>query len=102
LRLTRQQVKCLIEATHDSFGDTAEIWLFGSRVDDNKKGGDIDLYIETDLENGTVMAKLKMRELLWPVFGDQKIDILVRSRKATLSPLHEIAKSTGQKLIVSL
>ena len=98
MRLTKQQIKCLIEATHESFGDSSDIWLFGSRVDDSKKGGDIDLYIETDLESGTVMAKLKMRELLWPSFGDQKIDILVRSRKGSPSPLHEIAKSTGQKL----
>ena len=96
--MTRQQIECLIEATHHSFGDNADIWLFGSRVDDNKKGGDIDLYIETNLESGTVAAKLKMRQLIWPTFGDQKIDILVRSRTQAPSPLHEIAKSTGQKL----
>ena len=85
-------------AVHCSFGDTAAIWLFGSRTDNNKKGGDIDLYIETDLESGTVAAKLQMRRYIWPVFGDQKIDILVRNREQEPSPLHEIAKSTGLKL----
>lgn len=99
MRLTKLQIDCLIEATHSAFGNSADIWLFGSRVDDTKKGGDIDLYIETDLESGTVTAKLKMRQLIWPVFGEQKIDILVRSRKKDPSPLHEIAKSTGQKLL---
>jgi predicted nucleotidyltransferase len=98
LRLTSNEIESLISATHATFGDNADIWLFGSRADDNKKGGDIDLYIETDLESGTVEAKLKMRSLIWPVFGDQKIDILVRSRSEKPSPMHEIAKSTGIKL----
>ncbi len=98
MRLTKQQISCLINATHLSFGENAEVWLFGSRVDDSKKGGDIDLYIETDLEKNTVAAKLKMRELIWPFFGEQKIDIIVRSRSKDPSPIHEIAISSGQKL----
>ena len=38
MRLTNQQIKCLVEATHKAFGESAEIWLFGSRVDDTKRG----------------------------------------------------------------
>jgi len=34
-------------AVAETFGEDANIWLFGSRVDDNKRGGDIDLLIET-------------------------------------------------------
>lgn len=98
MRLTKQQIHCLIDATHSCFGDNADIWLFGSRVDDTKKGGDIDLYIETDLEKNTIVAKLEMRRLIWPIFGEQKIDILIRSRSREFSPMHEIAISTGQKL----
>lgn len=98
MRLTEEQIHCLVDATRRSFGANADIWLFGSRVDDKKKGGDIDIYIETDLEKDTVKAKLKMRELIWPVFGEQKIDILVRRRSHDFSPIHEIARTTGKKL----
>jgi predicted nucleotidyltransferase len=98
LRLTREEVDCLIQATHKCFGETAEIWLFGSRVDDRKKGGDIDLYIETDMSTGIVAAKLEMQSLIWSTFGNQKIDILIHSKSRKPSPIHEIAKSTGQKL----
>ena len=31
-----------------TFGDTARIWLFGSRVDYHMSGGDIDLLIQTE------------------------------------------------------
>jgi hypothetical protein len=29
------------------FGGEDHLWLFGSRVNDYKRGGDIDLYVET-------------------------------------------------------
>ena len=98
MRLSREQIDSLVIATHGSFGDDARIWLFGSRVDDSKKGGDIDLYVETDKENGVVAAKLNMLCALWDTFGDQKIDILIRKRSLPCSAMHEIAKSSGLEL----
>ncbi|MES2199423.1 MAG: nucleotidyltransferase domain-containing protein [Chlamydiota bacterium] len=101
MRLNRQEVDALIRATRQAFGSSARIWLFGSRVDDNKKGGDIDLYIETDKESGLVAAKLGMLGAIWSTFGEQKIDILVRSRSRECSPMHDIAKSSGEELVVA-
>lgn len=98
MRITKHQIESLINSTRLCFGDSAIIWLFGSRVDDQKKGGDVDLYIETDLNHGIVDAKLKMQGQIWPAFGDQKIDILVHSRTQELSPIHKIAKSTGVRI----
>jgi UDP-N-acetyl-D-galactosamine dehydrogenase len=31
---------------HQHLGASAAIWLFGSRIDDRKRGGDVDLYVE--------------------------------------------------------
>jgi predicted nucleotidyltransferase len=98
MRITQQQIESLINSTHRCFGDNAIIWLFGSRVDDHKKGGDVDLYIETDMDQGIVEAKLKMQGQIWTAFGDQKIDILVHSRIREPSPMHKIAKSTGVRI----
>ncbi|MFI5343922.1 MAG: hypothetical protein ACHQUC_06850 [Chlamydiales bacterium] len=98
VRLQVDQITALVSATHDCFGTTSTIWLFGSRADDTKIGGDIDLYIETDMQSDIVAAKLKMRSLIWKVFGDQKIDILVRSTKEKPSPMHIIAKESGIQL----
>lgn len=54
--------------------------LFGSRTDDNKKGGDIDLFIQCDrvlarseLYRLKIMFLVKVKNIL----GDQKIDVMI-------------------------
>jgi predicted nucleotidyltransferase len=47
MRLTSYQETIIKKLTAEIFGSDARLMLFGSRVDDTKKGGDIDLYIET-------------------------------------------------------
>ena len=42
MRLTTDQIQAIRDAASSTFGDKAAVWLFGSRVDDAKKGGDID------------------------------------------------------------
>jgi len=52
-----------------------KVILFGSRIYDDKKGGDIDLYIDEDLSIEEI-AKIKAKLIL--NLGDRKIDILSR------------------------
>ncbi|MAE15839.1 MAG: DNA polymerase III subunit beta, partial [Deltaproteobacteria bacterium] len=37
MRLTQQQADCIRNALHHHFGLKAEVWLFGSRVDDRAR-----------------------------------------------------------------
>jgi len=54
---------------------TAEVWLFGSRADDSKRGGDIDLLVFSQTigsdEKGAIWWELQEK------LGEQKIDIVV-------------------------
>ncbi len=76
MRLSKEQVSCLKE-TLFSLDPDAKLYLFGSRVDDAKRGGDIDLLV--------ISAKLSKKDLrkvrveFFKRFGEQKIDIVLDS-----------------------
>ena len=46
MRLTVSEIEMIRALTEERFGAYSRIWLFGSRLDDDARGGDIDLYIE--------------------------------------------------------
>ena len=50
MRLTNFEKNTIIELAKKYFGDNTRVYLFGSRVYDNEKGGDIDLFLETGKE----------------------------------------------------
>lgn len=96
MRLTETQQTIIRTACEQHFPD-GQCWLFGSRVDDNKRGGDIDLYIETseiDVTN-VVNAKLAFLVTLTRQLGEQKIDVVVHRANSELLSIHQIAKQTG-------
>jgi hypothetical protein len=49
MRLTPKQQQIIVTTLRRYFGQSSRILLFGSRVDDNACGGDINLYIEPEL-----------------------------------------------------
>ncbi len=101
MRLSDQQCSIIRTAVTENFGLDANVWLFGSRVDDSKRGGDIDLYIEpaTDDVDAIVEAKLNFLVALYKQLGEQKIDVVIRRPgfKENL-PIYQVAKQTGVKL----
>ncbi|MCD6172183.1 MAG: nucleotidyltransferase domain-containing protein [Sulfurimonas sp.] len=58
MRLSKYYLESIKTAFSSVFGDGA-IYLFGSRVDDSKKGRDIDLYIEVDDKSNLFEKKIK-------------------------------------------
>ena len=75
MRLADWEVREIKEAARLVFGEDVKVILFGSRVYDNKKGGDIDLYVITDKpsmeKEGKFWIELQKR------LGEQKIDIIL-------------------------
>ncbi|HHB94826.1 MAG TPA: nucleotidyltransferase domain-containing protein [Campylobacterales bacterium] len=76
MRLSISQIESIQKVFQDIFKQ-GEIYLFGSRVDDTKKGGDIDLYIVLkDLDN-LAHKKLDFLVYLKRLIGEQKIDVVI-------------------------
>lgn len=100
LRLTSQVQIAIVQTFQQFFAEGDHIWLFGSRVDDAKRGGDIDLYIETqESDTGTLRnQKIKFLVNLEKKIGEQKIDVVIKTPQKTL-PIHTEAKATGVFLI---
>jgi predicted nucleotidyltransferase len=74
----------------------SRLWLFGSRADPEKRGGDIDLYLEVDAYVPDVLALVRdLRLALFSQIGEQRIDIIVRAENTSPSALHELAKLEG-------
>ena len=90
MRLKEEEINVIKQIILE-FDENAKIYLFGSRADNAKKGGDIDLLIfSTKIDNDTQrMIKLKLYDKL----GEQKIDILVA--KDTKKPFVRIALEKG-------
>lgn len=99
MRLTDSQRETIIALTRQELGPSVRIWLFGSRVNNQQRGGDIDLLIETDqaLEN-RILAAARLDAALQIALGEQKFDILVVDPNTQLSPIHRIAKTQGIEL----
>ncbi|MBE0647617.1 MAG: nucleotidyltransferase domain-containing protein [Bacteroidales bacterium] len=57
------------------FDPIAKVYLFGSRTDDTKKGGDIDLLIFSQTMD--LHSKLELKGKLFQLFEEQKIDIII-------------------------
>jgi len=71
MRLDNLQRKALQNAVKDVKGD---VYLFGSRVDDNKKGGDIDLLIFSEEDPFTLSQEVSVKFFME---CEEKIDVTV-------------------------
>ena len=95
MRLTHGQIDTIRRETAKCFCEKAEVWLFGSRVDDQAKGGDVDLYIEVTTDTDKVFRRsLKLEGALQIAFGLQRIDIITHVAGEPLAPIHQEARNT--------
>jgi len=75
LRLSVKEIKLIKYQVHCIFGE-AIIYLFGSRTDDTKNGGDIDLYIRPKMKDALFQKKVRIKTLLEDILY-KPVDIIV-------------------------
>ena len=98
LRLSSFEIESIKECIKRYFGKDCTIYLFGSRVDDTKKGGDNDdIYvIPKKKEMNDIILKIKAKRCIKNRLGEQKIDIVFA--KDSNSPIEKIALANGVQL----
>ena len=97
MRLSNQQQMTIKQILAKHFGSQSEIRLFGSRLDDQAKGGDIDVYIEPELVSVDEIVEAKINALveLQLQLGAQKIDLVINRNKGLDLPIYRAAKQQG-------
>ena len=97
MRLTAIEKTLIKSEAKKIFGPGTKIFLFGSRVDDSLKGGDIDLYIETE-KHTLLQDKIFLLSHLKLKMGDQKIDVVINAPNKNDRKIYYIARQTGIEL----
>lgn len=96
MRLSQQQIEIIRSTAHQLLGARARVTLFGSRVDDQRKGGDVDLMVEVSEaidEPALVSARLASR--VSRAMDGRKVDVLLKAPNLMQQPIHQIAQQTG-------
>jgi len=76
MRLSLFEIKTILKLKDDIFGKNIKLYLFGSRVDDSAKGGDIDLYLKVENIDAVFEKKVEFLSQVQQVLGEQKIDLI--------------------------
>ena len=100
MRLSASQIEAIKQETEHFFGAQAEVWLFGSRVDDNQRGGDVDLFVRSGMSDADQLAAARFAFLarLKRRMGDRKIDLVLQREGGEVLPIHELARQQGVRL----
>lgn len=95
MRLTEQEVAAIKIAAREAFGASAIVRLFGSRVRDEARGGDIDLHFEVDPGCDTDDAVERFEDVLFRSIDEQRVDKIFSVRGTPRGPFEEIGYRDG-------
>lgn len=98
MRLKPEEVAAIKEAASTAFGDSVIVRLFGSRVRDDLRGGDIDLHFEVDPDRGTDRELELFEEMLFRRIDQQRVDKVFSIRGAPTTAFERIAYRDGVPL----
>ena len=96
MRLAKKEINIIVETAKSIFKDRFHLTLFGSRIDDSRAGGDIDLLVTTEnsLEEA-VPQKIRFLAQLISKLGEQKIDVVLKAKDSKDKLIYDVAQKEG-------
>ncbi len=102
MRLSPSERQAIETAARETFPPGTRVVLFGSRLDDARRGGDIDLLVEPaqPLHPDEVVARgNRFVGRLYGLMDEQRIDVLVVPQGVEdLRPVVQVARRDGVEL----
>jgi len=99
MRLSEAQIHAIRRCAREVSGDRARVRVFGSRLDDAARGGDLDLLVELaePVDNPAMMAARLAGMVSRAMYG-RKVDVLLSAPNLLHMPIHDIAMQQGKLL----
>lgn len=96
MRLTNYQIQAIRQLARQVAGSQARVSVFGSRLDDAARGGDLDLMIELPepVNNPALMAAQLSAKVSRALHG-RKVDVLLSAPNLMRLPIHDTAIKEG-------
>jgi len=99
MRLSEFEIESILSVARRHFGTNVQVFLFGSRSNDQKRGGDIDLFISNpNNELLKIRAKIDFITELIQLIGEQKIDVILDNKNSGDSKLFRTIYQTRIQL----
>jgi hypothetical protein len=99
MRLSPEEVAAVKRLIAETYGADVLLRLFGSRVDDRRRGGDVDLHVEIDAVGPYTVddleKELRLRRHLEDALRGRRVDLVVSRRGDEPGPIDAIARRTG-------
>ena len=96
MRLSQQHRQAILRVVAETCGPEARVRLFGSRVDDSMRGGDVDLLIELPTEPEHVFElQRRLYAKLLRALDSRPVEVLVVGPRTPRESVHEEALRHG-------
>lgn len=103
MRLHSHEIRAIEEAGLRVFPAGTAIYLFGSRLDDAARGGDIDLLVESPVPLSAkelVDKRTRFIAQLYRELGEQRIDVVIaQAGEEDSRSVVDTARSQGRKIV---
>jgi predicted nucleotidyltransferase len=92
VRLTTEQIDIIRQAVRQGVGENVSVRLFGSRLNDDARGGDIDLLLQIPhpVDNPALLSA-RIAARLIRALGGRHVDVVLTAPNLRLLPIHEHA-----------
>lgn len=96
MRISQEQCRAIGRLAREVAGERACVRLYGSRLDEQARGGDVDLFLELPfpVENPALTAA-RLSARVSRLFRGRRVDVLIAAPNLEQLPIHEVARRQG-------